>query len=298
MLSFVPLVLALLCFPVFAQTNPFLSGGNQPADNAEVETQQPHGPAVWPVIGELLARSSAAQRNLQQTIASAISEVNDSGNIKTLGTLLGISFVFGILHAAGPGHRKAVIAAYFIGEKANPLKGIATGFLLALAHAASAVFLVGGIYLFTANSLLLSVDRAQNLMLPITWGIIFLLGIWMIVRSIIDFRRGRDNGQKTVKTGLGGLILSGLVPCPAASAIMILAVAGKALPIGILSVLAMSLGMGILLASIGLLSILMRTRMTAFLKDSSRGHRLESGLELFSGIAMVLFGLFMMIGSL
>ncbi|MCD4707673.1 MAG: hypothetical protein K8S62_08025 [Candidatus Sabulitectum sp.] len=290
------LLLFFFCIPSFSQTNPFLSNGTSGEERPETAITEPGGPATWPVIGSLVTISAAVQRNLQQTIASSMNDLKSTGSISSLGVLLGISFVFGVLHAIGPGHRKAVLVTYFLGEGTKPVKGFMTGFLLALAHAASAIALVGGLYLFTTRSLLISVDKAQNLLFPITYAIILILGIWMIIHGILEYRtkhrREQSNG------GIGGLILSGLVPCPAASAIMILAVAGNAIPIGILSVLMMSLGMGILLAIVGLLAVLMRNRIIVLLKNSKKTKAMELSLHLLSGLAMALFGLFMALGSL
>ncbi len=225
-----------------------------------------------------------------------MADLGETGNMGNLWTLLGISFVFGILHAAGPGHRKTVLVAYFIGEGTKPLKGILAGFMLAAVHAASAIILVGGFYLFTTRSLLVSVDQAQTLLFPLTYGIILVLGIWMVVHGMKDYRSPQSPEKKN--NSLGWLIFTGLVPCPAASAIMILAVAGNAATIGVVSVTAMSLGMGVLLAAVGLLAILMRDRMTALLKNPEAGRKLELVLQLLSGAAMALFGLFMGLGYL
>ncbi|MCK5785354.1 MAG: hypothetical protein KAH54_02205 [Candidatus Sabulitectum sp.] len=290
------LLLILLSSSAYSQTNPFLSGGSPAGEESSEIAMSPGGPASWPVVGSLFLKSTAAQRSLQQIIASSMDDVTNKGNLRSIGLLLGVSFVFGILHVMGPGHRKAVLVTYFLGEKTKPIKGFITGFLLALVHAASAILLVGGLYLFTTRSLLVSVDKTQTILFPVTYAIILILGIWMIFQGIRE-HKSKDNPLKsTKKTGIGGLILSGLVPCPAASAIIILAIAGNALPIGIISVLMMSLGMGILLAVLGLLTILFRNRISGLMQDSMK--RLELTLHLISGSAMALFGFFMMLGSL
>ncbi len=289
------LILLLCSVPSFSQSNPFLSGGSTEDASSENSVTVPTGPSTWPVLGSIITKSAATQRKLQRSISDAMTDVNDNGNLRSLWLLLAASFVFGVLHAIGPGHRKAVLAAYFMGEGSKPLRGVIAGFLLALVHAASAIVLVGGFYLFTTRSLLVSVDKAQNLLFPVTYGIILILGLWMVIHGFKDHRLKKHSKRKN--TGLSGLILSGLIPCPAASAIMILAVAGKAIKIGILSVVMMSLGMGILLATVALLTILMRNRMTALFKDPVKGKNLEFGLQLLSGVAMTLFGLFMVIGS-
>ena len=290
------LLLLLFSTCSFAQPNPFISGGSAGEQQSESSLRAPGGPSTWPVVGSLLTKSISAQRKLQLSISNAIADINETGSIKSLWLLLGVSFIFGVLHALGPGHRKAVLVTYFLGRGAKPAKGFLAGFLLALVHAVSAIVLVGGLYLFTTHSLLISVDRAQNLLFPVTYAIILILGIWMIIHGIMEYRAKRKNTGKD--RGIAGLILSGLVPCPAAAAIMILSVAGDAVLLGIISILFMSLGMGALLAALGLFTVLMRNRVTMAMKESTRIKTMELILHLFSGLAMTLFGFFMALGSL
>ena len=296
------LTVALTNSSVFAQVNPFLSDNTSPNESTdeiqEVEevNYEPSGPSTWPVIGSLITRSAILQRKLQNSIAELMTDPKQNGNSGKLWTLLGLSFLFGILHAIGPGHRKAVLVAYFLGEGTKPLRGIIIGFLLAAVHAVSAIILVGGLYLFTTKSLLLSVNKTQQFLMPFTYGIITLLGIWIVFETIRH--KGHKETASNGKTGTRGLIISGIVPCPAASAIMILSVATGAVPIGIISILSMSLGMGVLLASVGLLTILFRKKMTILLKDPVKGKNLERLLHFVSGFSMSLFGLFMLSGLL
>ncbi len=292
------LTIALTSSSVFAQVNPFLSDNTSDNDIQEVEevNYEPSGPSTWPVIGSLITRSAMIQRKLQNSIAELMTDLKQTGNSGKLWTLLGLSFLFGILHAIGPGHRKAVLVAYFLGEGTKPLRGIIIGFLLAAVHAVSAIILVGGLYLFTTKSLLLSVNKTQQFLMPFTYGIITLLGIWIVFETIRH--KGHKKATSSGKTGTRGLILSGIVPCPAASAIMILSVATSSVPIGIFSILSMSLGMGVLLASVGLLTILFRKKMTILLKDPIKGKKFERLLHFVSGFSMALFGLFMLSGLL
>ncbi|MCK5840571.1 MAG: hypothetical protein KAH31_00270 [Candidatus Sabulitectum sp.] len=281
---------------LFAQSNPFISGGSADEQQSENSLRAPGGPSTWPVIGSLLTKSTSAQRKLQLSISNTMADINETGSMKSLWLLLGVSFIFGVLHALGPGHRKMVLVTYFLGRGTKPAKGFLAGFLLAMVHAASAIVLVGGLYLFTAHSLLISLDAAQNFLFPVTYAIILILGVWMIIHGIRKYREKQNITEKD--RGIAGLILSGLVPCPAASAIMILSVAGDAVLLGILSILFMSLGMGILLATLGLLTVLMRNRITLAMKESAGTKTMELILHLFSGLAMALFGLFMTLGFL
>jgi ABC-type nickel/cobalt efflux system permease component RcnA len=58
-------------------------------------------------------------------------------------TLLAISFAYGIFHAAGPGHGKAVISSYLVANGETAKRGIVLSFASALLQALVAVLIVG-----------------------------------------------------------------------------------------------------------------------------------------------------------
>ena len=58
-------------------------------------------------------------------------------------TLLAISFAYGIFHAAGPGHGKAVISSYLVANQETARRGIVLSFASALMQSLVAVVIVG-----------------------------------------------------------------------------------------------------------------------------------------------------------
>jgi nickel/cobalt exporter len=104
--------------------NPF--GGPRPA--AE--------PQVGGIIGWILAKQSEFYRAMSSTIRAAKSDGS------AVWSLLGISFAYGIFHAAGPGHGKAVISSYLVANEETARRGIVLSFASALLQALVAVALV------------------------------------------------------------------------------------------------------------------------------------------------------------
>ena len=104
--------------------NPF--GGPRPA--AE--------PQVGGIIGWILAKQSEFYREMSVTIRAAKSDGS------AVWTLLAISFAYGIFHAAGPGHGKAVISSYLVANEETARRGIVLSFASALLQALVAVALV------------------------------------------------------------------------------------------------------------------------------------------------------------
>ena len=58
-------------------------------------------------------------------------------------TLLGISFLYGIFHAAGPGHGKAVISSYLVANDETWRRGVVLSFASAILQALTAIAIVG-----------------------------------------------------------------------------------------------------------------------------------------------------------
>ena len=58
-------------------------------------------------------------------------------------TLFGISFLYGVFHAAGPGHGKAVISSYVVANEETWKRGVVLSFASALLQALVAVVIVG-----------------------------------------------------------------------------------------------------------------------------------------------------------
>jgi nickel/cobalt transporter (NicO) family protein len=89
------------------------------------------------IVGWLLTKQSEFYREMSSTIRAAKSDGS------AVWTLLAISFAYGIFHAAGPGHGKAVISSYLVANEETARRGIALSFASALMQAVVAVAIVG-----------------------------------------------------------------------------------------------------------------------------------------------------------
>src|ERR1043166_5896009 len=103
---------------------------------------RPPPPAAPPpgpdgVVGWLLLKQAA----LYQKLAGTIRAAKTDGSAVWL--LMGISFAYGIFHAAGPGHGKAVISSYLVANEETWKRGITLSFASAFLQALVAVAVVG-----------------------------------------------------------------------------------------------------------------------------------------------------------
>jgi nickel/cobalt exporter len=107
--------------------NPF--GGPRPGAAA--------APQVGGIVGWLLARQSEFYREISGAIRAAKSDGS------AVWTLLLVSFAYGIFHAAGPGHGKAVISSYLVANQETARRGIVLSFASAMMQSLVAVAIVG-----------------------------------------------------------------------------------------------------------------------------------------------------------
>jgi nickel/cobalt exporter len=130
------------------------------------------------VIGWILAKQAEFYRAMSSTIRAAKTDGS------AFWTLLGISFAYGVFHAAGPGHGKAVISSYLVANEETARRGIVLSFVSAMLQALVAVLIVGiGAWLLGATArTLCSTERVIEI---ISYGLIALLGAWLV------FTKGR-----------------------------------------------------------------------------------------------------------
>jgi nickel/cobalt exporter len=89
------------------------------------------------IVGWILAKQSEFYRQMSSTIRAAKSDGS------AVWTLLAISFAYGVFHAAGPGHGKAVISSYLIANQETARRGIVLSLVSALMQSLVAVVIVG-----------------------------------------------------------------------------------------------------------------------------------------------------------
>ncbi|WP_208764416.1 nickel/cobalt transporter [Bradyrhizobium guangxiense] len=151
--------------------NPF--GVPRPAQAAEPEASG--------LIGWLLAKQSEFYRQMSATIRAAKSDGS------AVWTLLFISFAYGIFHAAGPGHGKAVIASYLVANRETARRGIALSFASALMQSLVAILIVG-ISAWILNATAKTMCKAEGAIEIASYALIALFGlrlVWVKGRTFI-----------------------------------------------------------------------------------------------------------------
>src|ERR1700686_4722347 len=141
--------------------NPF--GGPPAAPDAQ----------VGGIIGWLLTKQSEFYREMSSTIRAAKADGS------AVWTLLAISFAYGIFHAAGPGHGKAVISSYLVANEETARRGIALSFVSALMQSLVAVMIVGiGAWLLNVTAK--TMCGAEGVMETASYTLIAAFGVRLV----------------------------------------------------------------------------------------------------------------------
>jgi nickel/cobalt exporter len=93
-------------------------------------------PAGTGIVGWIMVKQAEFYKGLSGAIRAAKTDGS------ALWLLFGLSFAYGIFHAAGPGHGKAVISSYVVANRETWWRGVVLSFASAMVQAAVAVAIV------------------------------------------------------------------------------------------------------------------------------------------------------------
>ena len=103
-------------------------------------------------------------------------------------TLAGLSFLYGILHAVGPGHGKTIISSYVVANEETVRRGVIISFIAAGLQALTAVVLVG-LLLFGLNASGLQVNAWSNQLESVSYAMIALVGLYLLTTQLLRLFR-------------------------------------------------------------------------------------------------------------
>ena len=224
-------------------------------------------------VVELARYSADYQRQIQQSLSTALRDIQSGSGSLALWTLTAVCFGYGVAHTLGPGHGKAVVVAYFL-DSTKPrawIEGIFAGAWIAFTHTLAALLLAGILKMFYAVGLLGALREVRNVEI-VSYVLILLVGFWRLWAGITgrlhEHAHGHDqqhhhdhehhHGHTPPQRTIAGWLLltaAGLAPCAGALVVILLSVALDVLWAGVIGVVAIALGMAITLAAIGMASM-------------------------------------------
>ena len=232
--------------------------------------------------------------------------------------LLALSLAYGVFHALGPGHGKAILSAYVVANRETMKNGAILAFVASLVQALVAIALVGvaaGI-LNVTGAVLNEVTAYLEL---VAYALLVLLGAWLVYKHALkpilglarsqqgDHHHNHDHhdhancghshfpapeqvaGQLSWRKAWGAILAIGLRPCSGAILVLVFALSQQFFLAGVAAALAMGLGTGITVAMLALTSLSISRVMASAGGGQQRPWGRRIGHTLQAGAALLVF---------
>ncbi len=242
--------------------------------------------------------------------------------------LAAVAFAYGVFHAAGPGHGKAVIASYMLANEKALKRGLVISALAALLQALVALAIVG-VAAILLGATAQKMAAATHAVEVFSYLCIAVLGLWLVWRKgaqfLVSWRAPRlaassrfqcvepDHGTGCAhcvapdpsllgdgfswRQGIVTLVAAGSRPCSGALLVLVFALAQRAFPIGVAAVFAMAAGTALTTGALAASAVLAKGAMTRVLGvQSRRAEIFGRGLEVAAACVVAFLGLSLLIG--
>jgi ABC-type nickel/cobalt efflux system permease component RcnA len=212
---------------------------------------------------------------------------------------LGAALFWGMAHALSPGHGKAIVTAYLVGQRGTPRHAALLGLIVTVTHTV-------GVFALGLVTLLLSRFIVPDELYPwlnLVAGVLVVAIGASVLHARWEQRRAHGHGhhhhhhhdhdlsrRSLIAVGVSG----GLLPCPSALVVLLAAISLHRVAFGMLLVVAFSAGLALTITGIGLVAVLARG---AFRRLSFEG-RLVSLLPAASAVVILAAGLAMTVHAL
>ncbi len=208
------------------------------------------------------------QQRLYRELAGGVRTLKQERAFSAGLALVLLSFFYGVVHAVGPGHGKAVISSYALANERTARRGVILAFGSSFVQALSAIALVG-VMAIVLNAAGLSIRERVGELETLSYALVAIIGAVMLFsagRSI--WRRRAHAGQHAHEEDCGCghthipapaslennwswrsaaaiMLAVGIRPCTGAIVVLVFALTQGLFWAGVLSTFAMSLGTAI-----------------------------------------------------
>lgn len=133
------------------------------------------------ILSGLLNWVNVQQQGFYRALTGALKAMREDGS--KLWLLVGLSFAYGVFHAAGPGHGKAVISSYMLANEVALRRGVMLSFVSSMLQGATAIVVVGAAFLVLRGTAL-SMTDATWFLETASYALVTAFGAWLLWQKI------------------------------------------------------------------------------------------------------------------
>jgi nickel/cobalt exporter len=171
-----------------------------PAETAPAAPPSAFNPGIQQVqspgsFGGIFGWVLRTQQSLQRDLATGVKSLKGEHAVAGAMMLAALSFIYGVVHAVGPGHGKTIISSYVVANEETMRRGVIISFIAAGLQALTAIALVG-ILAFALNASGMQINAWSNQLEMVSYGLIALVGAWLLTTQLIAIFRRRQEPRK------------------------------------------------------------------------------------------------------
>jgi len=287
--------LVLLFVSFSSGQNPFM---------AEPEEQKPgSSPAMK---NELFLKIQMWQYELKEKMSGLVHEAKATGSLRPLALLFLAAFAYGAIHAAGPGHGKAIALSYILSQRPTLFQGMLFSNSLALFHGASGIIFVLVIRVVLSQSVVKNLEDVTQMTQIVSFSLVLCLGLWLFITSLVSLirRKHGDNPglvhERESKHYSGPVLAAlavGMIPCSGVVMVMLFALSLDLMVLGVALGVAISVGMALTVSVVVLMAMSGKTvSLSVASKHGNLLNYVESSIEIVAGLALAILG-FLFLGA-
>jgi ABC-type nickel/cobalt efflux system permease component RcnA len=288
-LVIISVLLLFVCFP-------FPSAAQTPFTSHEKSQEVSHSPNVFHL---LLIKISTLQKKLNQRLAHLTKAFKKSEKLSTLLLLIIVAFIYGVVHAAGPGHGKVITASYMISRDKGLGECILFGNIIAFVHGLFGVLLVFIVHFIIQRTMADTTMGVTYITQIVSYSLITLLGIILLVKKFksryhsttIEEVQVTGSSWRKQKSVLATALMIGMVPCPGIILIMLFALSFQVIWLGFLLVIAMTIGMAVTISLVAIIGTSGKTWVIKTLNNKNNSSAIiKHKIEVTAAFVILLMG--------
>ncbi len=243
----------------------------------------------------------SSQKTLREKISAQVYNLK-SGQSKSVCLFFLVCFIYGLVHAIGPGHGKTIVASYFIARKGKVLQGVALGTSITVIHTISAVVLLFALYGIAKATLFPIFESSRINIEKASYALIILTGILLVVISIREAVTG--NQEESVQSAswkelLWLAFITGIVPCPAVALVVFFCLLNDLPGLAICGATFIGIGMAVTNTAFGIGAIFIRRGIDRSITHAGNLKRyascINTGISLLCGVCISMLGIFLVL---
>jgi len=260
--------------------------------------------------------------DIKKLIQNNLQEIASGESVVAYIWLLFFSFIYGVIHAIGPGHGKSLVASYFLGSGGSTTKALSIAGMIGVVHTFSAFVFSFVLYYLIKGLLSTHFASVEYVVTKVSAVIIIMIALYLLYKKFqkpkikftpsllrgVGFAKAEKKLQNpkmkftapthesscgcsacnTQSTDIGVVIGAGIIPCPGTVTIFIFTFSLNIYLVGFLSAIFMSLGMSLIIFLMAYLSIKIK-------KNSGQNERFKVFLEYVSLLFILFLGIILLI---